>query len=275
MVQVDVFWSYALGAGFAVAASRQLAARAERKPKVLGDLLENSYFTKTLLFIALLFAPSGIWLLWEYTSWETMHAGTRDLPVWLCALFSITHVTQAIAGFVVAYWLIRRGRTYLAYLQIVLGYFGMFFILVHGWDGIGYQRFFSPTRADLDGWTWSTAGTWLTSDVALTLYGMGVVMLPFLFGMIGRWIHDGLAEPSKLVPVRPGAESLSPVVPVVHFLLSVFVATLGSAIVASLLVHALGWALGAVVAIALITVLGLRRGGFFHWLYTRTLWVPA
>ena len=49
------------------------------------------------------------------------------------------------------YWvtaeLIRAGRRYAAFLQVGLGYFEMLFILVHGWDGRGYQRFFSKDQA--------------------------------------------------------------------------------------------------------------------------------
>ena len=55
MVQVDVFWSYGLGSSFALAASKQLAAeRAAKK-----GLLDSPYFSKTLLFLSIVFAPSG------------------------------------------------------------------------------------------------------------------------------------------------------------------------------------------------------------------------
>ena len=63
----------------------------------------------------------------------------------------------------------------------------MFFILVFGWDGTGYKRFFSSTPEQLESWTWATASEWLVSDVALTLYGMGVILIPTLVGMVYRW----------------------------------------------------------------------------------------
>ena len=64
MVQVDVFWSYGLGSSFALAAGKQLAAeRAAKK-----GLLDSPYFSKTLLFLSTLFAPSGAWLLWSFPS---------------------------------------------------------------------------------------------------------------------------------------------------------------------------------------------------------------
>ena len=77
MVQVDVFWSYAIGSGLAVAASRQLRARRTIPAAERAPLTETPWFNHTLLFLALLFAPSGLYLLWEFPSWETMHAGDR------------------------------------------------------------------------------------------------------------------------------------------------------------------------------------------------------
>ena len=202
MVQVDVFWSYGLGATFAVASSRQLLARrrairelredpqaAAALPAVGTSVLSrwsDPYLLRTLLFLALIFVPSGLWLVWGFPSWETMHAGDKDMPVWLVTLFTLTNVTQGLLGYLVTEWLIARGRTYLAYLQVVGAYLGMFFILVHGWDGTGYQRFFSATREDFLAWSgdWTA---WLSSDVALSLYGMGLVLLPVLLGTVAHW----------------------------------------------------------------------------------------
>lgn len=183
MVQVDVFWSYGIGAGLGLAS----AAGGVKKEK-LRELFASAPAFQTLLFLALVFAPSGFVLLWSFPSWETMHVGTRELPPWLVALFGVTNITQGLLGFAVARWLAARGRSFSAYLHWVGGYFGMFFILVHGWDGSGYQRFFSPTREALSGWTWSTAAAWLTSDVALTLMAMGVVLIPWLVGLTVSWL---------------------------------------------------------------------------------------
>ena len=55
MVQVDVVWGYAFGATFAAAAARQL--------EEIEDTFDNPYFTYTLAFLAILFAPSGLYLL--------------------------------------------------------------------------------------------------------------------------------------------------------------------------------------------------------------------
>ena len=52
MVQVDVFWAYGLGASLAVAAGRQL--KQEPHP------FQSKYFVKTIIFLALVWAPTGM-----------------------------------------------------------------------------------------------------------------------------------------------------------------------------------------------------------------------
>src|SRR5919106_6278859 len=108
MVQVDVFWSYGLGATFAVASSRQILARrraaaleseelppgaAERVGPPTHSRWRDPYLMRTLLFLALVFAPSGVYLVWEFPSWETMHVGDSGMPAWLITTFAITNVT--------------------------------------------------------------------------------------------------------------------------------------------------------------------------------------
>ena len=225
MVQVDVFWSYGIGAGLGLAG----AHRASRKESIV-DALKSSEGFHTLLFLAMVFAPSGFVLLWCFPSWETMHVGTHAMPGWLVAAFGVTNITQGLLGFVIARGLAARGRTYAAYLQWVGGYFGMFFILVHGWDGSGYRRFFSPTLADLDGWTWSTAARWLTSDVALTLGVMGIVLVPWLVGITGHWLRDGRRDRATPSRIGVGASVLALlllVIPALAISLSVSIRQLG------------------------------------------------
>lgn len=281
MVQVDVFWSYAIGAGFAVAATRQLALRTpsgwvpSTPLDVRRDLLENRWLTATLLYAALLFAPSGAWLLWAFPGWETMYAFDNPLPGWVVAAFAATNTSQALLGFLVALVLIRRGHPYAAYLQMIGGYFWMFFILVHGWDGTGYQRFFSPTRAHLDGWTWSTAALWFSSDVARTLYTMGVALLPALLLPMAWWIRAGLSLPSP-APLRSRAGRPATAGLVGVILVSALGAALSAAILTSLLVRALGWTAGLGVALIVVGIGWLRPGGFCGRLHRRLLWIqPA
>src|SRR4051812_32979644 len=126
MVQVDVFWGYGLGASLAVAAGRQL--RKLEKP------FESKYFVQTLLFLALVWAPTGLLLLLRHPSWETMQVaeGLGRIPPWLTLAFGITNVSQGILGFWAGTLLLKRGRIRLAHLNWWVGYFAMFFILVYG-----------------------------------------------------------------------------------------------------------------------------------------------
>jgi hypothetical protein len=233
-----VFWSYGIGAGLGLASAGRAAERDESP-------WSDPFLMKTLLFLALVFAPSGLYLLWAFPSWETMHAGTKDMPAWLVCLFGITNVTQGLLGYLVAQRLMRAGRTYLAYLQTVAAYLAMFLVLVHGWDGKGYQRFFSPTHADFVAWSgdWQA---WVTSPVAFTLLAMGAVLVPLLLGMQVAWL--GHPNPARACAL---------------WLASVFGAALAPAVAISLLLHALGTVAGAVASVALLALV-YAPGGPVH-----------
>jgi hypothetical protein len=74
MVQVDIVWSYAFGATFAASSARQLAQ--EEKP------FANKTYSFVLHFLSILFAPSGLYLLWQFPQWETMQVARSfsDIP---------------------------------------------------------------------------------------------------------------------------------------------------------------------------------------------------
>ncbi|HKT01562.1 MAG TPA: hypothetical protein VJT31_18725 [Rugosimonospora sp.] len=261
MVQVDVFWSYGLGASFALAAAHQLKQRAERAASVLGD----PYLAGATLYCATIFAPSGIWLLWAYPNWETMQVGSHTMPAWLVALFAITNTTQGILGYLVTRRLIITGRIRWAALQVAAGYFGMFFILVHGWDGTGYRRFFSTDKTDYRNWaarsTLSHAQHWATSGVALTLLAMGVVLIPAMFALMNRYHRAGLRAAHLRGPHPLTALTLT--------LGTICVGVLGLAIASSLFIHlftsltgneVLGWGLGATSSALLLWLVVIRPG---------------
>ncbi|GAA4620517.1 hypothetical protein GCM10023196_004820 [Actinoallomurus vinaceus] len=274
MVQVDVFWSYGIGASFALAAAHQLRARAEtgaeRRPLPEsgepGGVVTDPFLTGAMLYCAALFAPSGAWLLWGFPNWETMQVGSHSMPAWLVAAFAMTNTTQGVAGYLLTRKLITAGRIRWAVLQAVAGYFSMFFILVHGWDGNGYKRFFSVDKADYRDWAarsaLSNVAQWATSSVALTLYGMGVVLVPLMLAMMHRYHRQGL----RAAGVRgPGGRTALAIT-----LGTIFVGALGAAIATSLLIHlftavtgsiAPGWALGAIVAVPLLWSTMIRRNG--------------
>jgi hypothetical protein len=188
MVEVDVFWAYGIGAACATAAGAPVARAAAP--------LDTTQFTRTLLLLSLVWAPTGLLLLLKHPSWETMQVADSfaAIPAWLVLAFGLTNVTQGILGFFVSARLLAAGRPYAAHINWMLGYFGMFFILLYGWDGLGYDRFLYD-RDMFGGVAWTPgaglqpgAGPYfLVSTVARTLYLDGVYLLPFLLGTIGFW----------------------------------------------------------------------------------------
>lgn len=272
MVQVDVFWSYGIGATFAFAAARQLSRFHEHEAaqKEQKSVLETPFFTKTVLFLAIIFAPSGLYLVWNFPSWETMHVGDKNMPAWLVTLFAITNITQGILGFWVAYKLIAAKKPYAAYLTILAAYFAMFFILVHGWDGTGYQRFFSATRDDFLGWGQKPWTDWLSSDVAIALYVMGVFLIPVMLHWIQRWMSEGYALDSRASELQAPPQFLIGIL----FLAGVYLVALGSAIVASLLIHQLGWILGTTAFLPFAYFYGVHRRGASSFLFNRMMMNP-
>jgi hypothetical protein len=249
VVQVDVFWAYAIGAGCGAAAAAgeaagEAAAGGGADPAAPArDLLDDRRLTATVLFLGCVFVPSGVWLLWRFTSWETMHAaaGPARVPGWLVAGFALTNLTQGILGYAVARGLWRRGHRYLAWLQMPLGYLAMFLLLAYGWDGTGYRRFLAP-----DDGAWRTgrldAAGFLGSDVALTLLGMAAVLVPLLLWMQSSWWGARRWRTVALL------------------LATIFGLALGTAVAATVLLTLLGPAAG-VPATAALLVLALHPRG--------------
>jgi hypothetical protein len=318
MVEVDVFWSYALGAGFALGAWRQLrklkvenevrrwklgwkggpdpgqpavggdAAAAspaqlsyknhmefrqlmkelrkngigEGKPGLKNlkemrklvmawlnensDAFNNEYFLKNVLFLSLLFVPSGAVLLWSNPNWETMQVGSYEtIPQWLVGIFTTTNVTQGMLGFYNTYRSLMKGKYYQAALHAVLSYAGFFFILANGWDNQGYRRFFSRNREAFDDWKWSNIFGWATSDVVAILLAYGGVFLPLMYYWIIDWLlkgqdmEKGIEESPDFFNRLPEAGKLF-----MNINTAIFGSTLGSAILATVLVHRFGWVPG-------------------------------
>ncbi|MBP2704521.1 hypothetical protein JOL79_11920 [Microbispora sp. RL4-1S] len=266
MVQVDVFWSYAIGAGLAAASSWQACAGPRPAPR-----WSDPHLTGAVLFSSLLFAPSGIWLLWRYPDWETMQVA-RDhtaLAPWLVALFAAADVGLAVIGYRVA----RRLGGYLMFLQPLLGYGAMFFVLVHGWDGRGYQRFLSPDRAAFGNWpehpspaqALGLAARWFTSPVAYTLAGMSV-MLVVLAMMMSAWLGEGhrLARAGGQVSAVPGPAGRT------LLMLAGLPVVLALAVAAGLLIDVFGWWTGVPAALALAWFVAVRPGaGLLHLIHRR------
>lgn len=173
MVQVDVFWSYGLNAGLAIAAQGSL--RNEER------WFESKSFLMALLWTAALFAPSGAFLLWINPGWETMFVAQdhASIPAWLVALFAMTNVTQGVLGFGVTARLIRAGKMTAAWWQALGAHLAMFFILIVGWDGTGYRRFFYAGNGE----QWHQGQEFafvefFSSTIFYSLLGLGVILVP-------------------------------------------------------------------------------------------------
>ncbi len=229
MVQVDVLFAYAIGATYAAAASRQL--KNEETP------FFNKYFIFVLLFFSCIFVPYGVYLVWEIPHWETMQVAQNrsDIPGWLVVLFCITNVTQGILGYLIGYKFIQKGKLYFAHLNWFLAYVFMLLILMYGWDGLGWQRFWYDKTIN-NGVPWSPGMydglNFLYGNVAITLYKMGIVVLPMLILPVAIWIKRG-AETDPALPTEK--------VP--------------NGIFRLMAVHVMGTVLGAVILAALASIM--------------------
>ncbi|MHB8895319.1 MAG: hypothetical protein ACYC99_09120 [Candidatus Geothermincolia bacterium] len=268
MVEVDVFWSYALGSGFALASFRQLrairaASGADDSNYDIKDMLDikrivreieagdspafnNEFFLKNLLFLSLLFVPSGSNLLWSNPNWETMQVGRYEtIPGWLVSGFTITNVTQGILGFWVTWNLMMKGKYEKAAWQTLFSYLGFWFILVNGWDKQGYRRFFSKNREAYDDWKWTNVFGWLGSDVVRILLSYGAVFIPLMLYWVSKWLVEGYELEGIAEVPEDRMERLIEQGKVSGLLLGViFGGTLGGAITAHLMVRWFGWVKG-------------------------------
>jgi hypothetical protein len=179
MVQVDIFWSYGLSAGLALAAGPAL--------KEEPSFWDNKFFTLTLLWSAIIFGPSGIYLLWQFPAWETMFVAQNHLsiPTWLVCLFSVTNITQGILGFYITWYFLRKGNQRMAALQTIWSHCAMLFVLAVGWDGTGYKRFFYAGTGD----EWHQGAEYpisafFSAPIFFTLLGLGVAFIPTYFGLV-------------------------------------------------------------------------------------------
>ncbi|MFD9411761.1 hypothetical protein ACFWBN_32780 [Streptomyces sp. NPDC059989] len=249
-VQAAPLWAYGIGATFAVAAGRQLqwwerSVRGEAPPfwaRRTRSRAANPYLALTVLYAALLLAPTGMYLLWQNPAWATMHVARDHGGVW--AGFALFHtgsvVVGALLGFLAARLFVLVGAGYWGYLQAVAGYFLLFFTLVHGWDGSGYRRLLSADPRAYAGWSadsvvnhcldFATSGTFL----ALLVFGtavIGTMLLAEIGWLVEGWRLPGAAAdlkvPRALAVVIAGA--------------GVYALPLGGALGASALVRLLGW----------------------------------
>ena len=103
---------------------------------------------------------------------------------------------------------------------------------------------------------------WFGSDIFFSLMTMGVVMLPVLFGVMGRDLKRGYQTGGG---ARPASGSQASVVMLALWMFWALIpGVLISAIMASVAIRFLGWIAGALAFAAVIYAIGLRPGGLFH-----------
>jgi len=230
------------------------------------------------------FAPSGLYLLWQFPHWETMQVAWShsDIPAWLVVLFGITNVTQGILGWYVGYRLIRKKALYGAHLNWIIAWVLFWSLLVMGWDTTGWQRFlYDPTENNMVPWTPGThmGFRFFLSNVWITLLVMGALFFPMIYPPIARWIRNGAKQDPSLIADRvriPSAVYLMTLL-----LVGTFGLTLALAIVCGLIVFLfrdltgsvlLGYLIGLPLFWAAAYFLLLKRGRPIHW-YARQLFI--
>ena len=274
MVQVDVIWSYAFGASFAAASARDLYK--EEKP------FKSDSYSKLLHFLAIFFAPSGLYLLTQHPSWETMQVAQTiaDIPAWLMTLFGITNVTQGIAGYYVGYRLARKGNFYGSHVNWMVSWVLFWFVLICGWDTHGWQRFLYD-RDMFHGVAWSVGQhmgpLFLLSTVFHDLAVMGLILAPVLWiGIVTRnyvsiRTDRTIARPDKPCIYKIGVYSLG-----VMFTVCLWLALAASLIVMGIATLSsnvwLGYALGLPISILIGYYFIFPRDGLMFW-FARRLFI--
>ncbi|KAF9179554.1 hypothetical protein BGZ50_006851 [Haplosporangium sp. Z 11] len=173
MIEVDVFWSFSFGAVFAACSAGTL--------KNEETFWSTPSFVYTLLFLSLIFAPSGLYLLWDNPGWESMFVlgDKNEIHAILPTVFAFTNVLLGIIGYYITYSKIRQYRHEPQQNMTIHKYWIHAYTCFTAILGMGYNRFLYP--ADYVAWR---AGTtfpmtdFLNSRILFTLLAMGVVLLP-------------------------------------------------------------------------------------------------
>lgn len=195
MVQVDVFWTFGIGASFAVAAHRQIKEENKEGKK----WYESRFFRYNLFFHSLVFVPSGVYLLWANTGWETMYMLNKNMPAIIPCFFTMTNMLCAILGYWVAYHFITAGNMRAANATWAFGWGMLVLILSIGWRRFTYAGTFEDWNGNITEWYSYLAlpikqyaiTDFFSSHIFWALIGMGVVFIPTLVIPILKWLNEG------------------------------------------------------------------------------------
>ncbi|KAG0372501.1 hypothetical protein BGX24_000161 [Mortierella sp. AD032] len=185
MIEVDVFWSFSFGALFAACSAGSL--------KHQSVFWQTPSFVYTLLFLSLIFAPSGLYLLWDNPGWESMFllGDKNEIHAILPTVFAFTNVLLGIIGYYVTYAKIRMYRNApqlpMSYHKYWIHAYTCFCAIL----GMGYNRFMYPS----DYVDWRAGLTFpltdfFTSRMIFTLLSMGVILIPAAYIPCFIWMKN-------------------------------------------------------------------------------------
>ncbi len=193
MVEVDVFWTFGIGALFATAAYKEIRKEREEGKK----WYETKSFLYNLLFHSVLFVPSGVYLLWANTGWETMYMLNKNMPAIIPCLFAMTNILFAILGYRVAYGFVVSGKMKLANLTWMFGWGMMLFILLVGWKRFLYAGTFTDWNGEVINWFSYVAEPvkhyrlidFFSFHIFYALIGMGIFFVPAIAIPLIIWLR--------------------------------------------------------------------------------------
>ncbi|KAJ3295224.1 hypothetical protein HK104_002885 [Borealophlyctis nickersoniae] len=202
MIEVDVFWSFAFGASFAACASHNLATSPSKTV--------NSPFVATLLFLSLLFVPSGTYLLDAFPGWESMFyftEGRTSISPLLTTTFSFTNTALGVLGFLITASSIRGiSEKNLAMNPSYHKYWVHSYSCFTAILGMGYYRFtYAGNYKDWRDDVTFPMTDFIGSPVFNTLLVMGVVFVPAIYYIMASYASDTFtrAAAAAAIPISP------------------------------------------------------------------------
>jgi hypothetical protein len=185
MLQPDLFFSYGLSAGLAVAAGKKLMN--EESPWV------NKYFIATILWLSVCFIPQVLYLLWRFPDWESMFVAKTfsDIPAWLLLIYPIAVIIMGTLGFHITFSFVKKKKSYAAIVQVIWSIAVALFMVTVGWDGTGYKRLLYAGTGD----DWANGVVYPYIDFYKTPVCMSLlwletfVLIPY-FCLFIKWIKE-------------------------------------------------------------------------------------
>lgn len=201
MVQVDIFWTFGIGASFATAAFRQIRKETSEGKK----WFESPSFRYNLLFLSIIFVPSGVYLLWANPGWETMFMLNRNMPPVIPCLFAMTNMLSGILGYRVAHFFITKKNIKWAHAAWIFGWGMVLLILSIGWRRFTYAGTFEDWNGNISEWfsyvkepvKHYAITDFFSSHIFKALIGMAVVFIPALFIPVIKWAWEGIKTHEK------------------------------------------------------------------------------